>query len=106
MAYMVFAVLFNFYFVSSIDGPIILPPDQSATVSGKHTKSDQSTHAEIGITTSSVGRTAVLIAVLVIMAQIATFLFFAPVTYGNISMSADQMNARKWLSSWEFHFTK
>ncbi|ORX69467.1 PMT-domain-containing protein [Linderina pennispora] len=38
--------------------------------------------------------------------QVAVFLFFAPVSYGNAGLTPEQINARRWLSGYDLHFQK
>ncbi|KAJ2817119.1 Dolichyl-phosphate-mannose--protein mannosyltransferase 4 [Coemansia sp. 'formosensis'] len=49
--------------------------------------------------------TGVLFAVLVAV-QVATFVFFAPVSYGTTSLTPQQIQSRKWMSGYDFHFQK
>ncbi|KAI9472748.1 Dolichyl-phosphate-mannose--protein mannosyltransferase 4 [Coemansia sp. RSA 989] len=38
--------------------------------------------------------------------QVACFLYFAPLTYGTAGLSPDEVNSRRWLSSYDLHFQK
>ncbi|KAJ2802304.1 Dolichyl-phosphate-mannose--protein mannosyltransferase 4 [Coemansia guatemalensis] len=49
---------------------------------------------------------AALVFVVIAFVHISTFVFFAPLTYGSRPMSPDEINSRRWLSSYDLHFQK
>lgn len=44
-------------------------------------------------------------ATLILGVVVWSFFFFAPLTYGNLALDVDQVNARKWLA-YDLHFAK
>ncbi|ORY05207.1 glycosyltransferase family 39 protein [Basidiobolus meristosporus CBS 931.73] len=88
--YMVVGVLFQFIFIKGIEYPISLPA-----------KGDL-----VPVYRPRAGWVAYLAALLIIGAQVGLFVFFAPLTYGHVGLDVDQVLARKWLDSWDFHFAK
>ncbi|KAI9503800.1 Dolichyl-phosphate-mannose--protein mannosyltransferase 4 [Coemansia spiralis] len=42
----------------------------------------------------------------IIAAQVATFMFFAPLAYGTTSMTPEQIRGRMWMSTYDLHFQK
>jgi dolichyl-phosphate-mannose-protein mannosyltransferase len=42
----------------------------------------------------------------IILATVAGFVWFAPVTYGVPGCSVGRLEMMKWLDTWDFHFTK
>ncbi|KAJ2060170.1 Dolichyl-phosphate-mannose--protein mannosyltransferase 4 [Coemansia sp. S146] len=49
--------------------------------------------------------TGLVFAVLVAI-QVATFVFFAPISYGTSTLTAEQVNSRRWLPGYDLHFQK
>ncbi|PIA15241.1 mannosyltransferase PMTI [Coemansia reversa NRRL 1564] len=49
---------------------------------------------------------AALVFAVIAVVHIATFVFFAPLTYGSRSLPPDEINSRRWLSSYDLHFQK
>lgn len=47
-----------------------------------------------------------ILAIIIIVMVIVNFLYFAPLTYGNVPLSIEEVTARQWLPTWDFHFTK
>ncbi|KAK9765558.1 Dolichyl-phosphate-mannose--protein mannosyltransferase 4 [Basidiobolus ranarum] len=88
--YMIVAVLFQFVFIQGIEYPASLPA-----------KGDL-----VPVYRPRAGWGACLAALLIIGAQVGVFVFFAPLTYGDMGLDAEQVLARKWLDSWDFHFAK
>ncbi|KAJ1942889.1 Dolichyl-phosphate-mannose--protein mannosyltransferase 4, partial [Linderina macrospora] len=50
--------------------------------------------------------TAGVVLVVIAAVQIAVFLYFAPLSYGSVSLTPEQINARRWLSGYDLHFQK
>ncbi|KAJ1918302.1 Dolichyl-phosphate-mannose--protein mannosyltransferase 4 [Mycoemilia scoparia] len=46
----------------------------------------------------------IAVSLILIALQIATFIYFSPMTYGTTSLEANQVVARKWLPSWDFQY--
>ncbi|KAJ2720816.1 Dolichyl-phosphate-mannose--protein mannosyltransferase 4 [Coemansia sp. Benny D115] len=44
--------------------------------------------------------------VLIAGAQLASFVYFSPFAYGTTSLTPEQVNARRWMSTFDFHFQK
>ena len=42
----------------------------------------------------------------IILATVAGFVWFAPLTYGVPGCSVGRLEWMKWLDTWDFHFTK
>ncbi|KAJ2685275.1 Dolichyl-phosphate-mannose--protein mannosyltransferase 4 [Coemansia spiralis] len=49
---------------------------------------------------------ASLIFVGLVAVQVATFVYFAPLSYGTSSMTPEQVNGRRWLPGFDLHFQK
>jgi dolichyl-phosphate-mannose--protein O-mannosyl transferase len=60
----------------------------------------------VEVTRGEVNVIAVTAAVVIILCQIACFIYFAPITYGDVSLTTAEWTAHKWLSSWNFQFAK
>ncbi|KAJ2197273.1 Dolichyl-phosphate-mannose--protein mannosyltransferase 4 [Coemansia sp. RSA 520] len=41
---------------------------------------------------------------ILVAAQVACFLYFAPLTYGTTGLSVDEIHSRRWLSTYDLHF--
>jgi dolichyl-phosphate-mannose-protein mannosyltransferase len=42
----------------------------------------------------------------IVLAVMAGFVWFAPVTYGGPGLSVERLGVMKWLDTWDFHFLK
>ncbi|KAJ2006925.1 Dolichyl-phosphate-mannose--protein mannosyltransferase 4 [Coemansia thaxteri] len=50
--------------------------------------------------------TAGLLFAAIVAVQVAVFAYFAPVSYGTRGLTPDEVNSRRWLSSYDMHFQK
>ncbi|RKP15399.1 Dolichyl-phosphate-mannose-protein mannosyltransferase-domain-containing protein [Piptocephalis cylindrospora] len=49
---------------------------------------------------------SIIIFALIVAGQAWTFWYFSSFVYGHVTLTPEQVIARKWLSSWDFHFSK
>ncbi|KAF9413513.1 hypothetical protein BGZ94_000709 [Podila epigama] len=90
-SYMLLATVHGFIFVGGVDGPVSEP--------GPETRPRRVQRA---VVTTLAYSTAAVLAVL----HLASFLYFAPLTYGTTSIDVPGLSHRKWLPKWEFQFAK
>ncbi|KAG0343686.1 hypothetical protein BG004_005079 [Podila humilis] len=90
-SYMLLAAVHGFIFVDGVDGPVSDP--------GPETRPRR---AQRAVVTTAAYVSAGVIALL----HLASFLYFAPMSYGTSPLDVDAIGHRKWLPKWEFHFAK
>ncbi|RUS30488.1 glycosyltransferase family 39 protein [Jimgerdemannia flammicorona] len=90
-SYLVYGAVFQFMFIEGVDSPSSEP--------GPHTK------PRFAVKTAYSWQTY-LSAAIILGAQVAVFLWFAPITYGSPGLDVAGVKARQWLSTWDLHFAK
>ncbi|RKP11169.1 glycosyltransferase family 39 protein [Thamnocephalis sphaerospora] len=94
LAYMVAGTIFQFACIDGIEGPLtkfqsVAAPAASSAPNG-----------------SKPGTLAIIVAALTVIGQVVTFVYFAPMTYGDVELTTEEWNARRWLPGWNFHYAK
>lgn len=90
-SYMILAAVHAFIFVEGVDGPISEPgPDMRPR----------------RLRRAVVPTLAYTTAVVLLTLHLASFLYFAPLSYGTSAIDVPGLARRRLLSQWEFHFAK
>ncbi|KAL1921677.1 uncharacterized protein VTP21DRAFT_10319 [Calcarisporiella thermophila] len=90
-SYMVLASVFNFVFTDGVNVPA---SDHSPNTPFKRRMLNR------------VPWYGLVAAVLLVLFQLSSFVWFAPMTYGTQGLEVDEVLKRKWLDSWDYHFAK
>jgi len=90
-SYMVLAAVHGFIFVEGVDGPVSVP--------GPETRARRVQRAVVPVI-------AYASAVVLMVLHLASFMFFAPLSYGTSAVDVPGLARRKLLSQWDFHFAK
>jgi dolichyl-phosphate-mannose-protein mannosyltransferase len=110
---LVTGALTQFLFSRGFDGPVSPGVVLPATRPGARSPPGSSS----GVRSAGVSGPAVLVqehdqtvlrivGAVIVLAVVAGFLWFAPLTYGAPGCSVDRLMKMKWLDTWDFHFTK
>ncbi|KAF9955174.1 hypothetical protein BGZ65_003566, partial [Modicella reniformis] len=90
-SYMVLAAVHGFIFVEGVDGPI--------SEAGPEVRLRRLQRAVVPTL-------AYITAALLMVLHLASFMYFAPLSYGTTAIDVPGLGRRKLLSQWEFHFAK
>jgi dolichyl-phosphate-mannose-protein mannosyltransferase len=97
---LVTGALVQFLFSRGFDGPVspgvVIPGGQSPRSSRGpfvHVRDHDQTALRV-------------VGAVIVIAVMAGFIFFAPLTYGSPGCSVERLGWMKWLDTWDFHFTK
>lgn len=90
-SYMILAAVHAFIFVEGVDGPISDPGP------GMRLRP---------LRRAVVPAMAYATAAVLMVVHLASFLYFAPLSYGTSAIDVQGLANRKFLSQWEFHFAK
>ncbi|KAI9322162.1 glycosyltransferase family 39 protein [Dichotomocladium elegans] len=95
--YLLLGAIFQFMFIDGVDSPV---SDLEGTTNTKFRQFNP-----LGMIAHSSAKTFVA-AFIILMLQLITFLFLAPITYGTRGLNVDEVLRRKVLSSWDLQFAK
>lgn len=90
-SYLVYGTVFQFMFIDGVDSPISEPGPQTRPRTLSRTAYTWVTY---------------IAAVVLVMVQVAVFVWFMPLTYGSPGLDVAGVKWRQWLSTWDMHFAK
>ncbi|KAI9229432.1 MAG: glycosyltransferase [Piptocephalis tieghemiana] len=99
LAYAAVGVIFEFALVHGLNWPVDMPLSLRGSKEGEAPTTRRAVRGQPSYL-------SILVFTLLVIAQAWTFWYFSSFVYGHKSLTSEQVIARKWLSSWDFHFTK
>lgn len=87
---MVAGSIFHFFVSETVNGPLTLP--------------NLSRSKLIKITKPEAGSWHMIVLCVFLAMLIGMFIFMSPMTYGTPGLTGEQINMRRFLSSWTYHF--